>query len=221
MSTQPSVAAEVVADLAAHAEGTTARDIAARLGRGYSTVGKALNALESDGQAHRLTGGDHQTPARWFPHGLDATVSPQDPPAIDIAGTGGDGNPDTATISTSDSTGESGTEVDSEQAAPSGTAVTPDEPEPGNAARGKAAAAPAKDTSLTLAGQPRLGKGGLEKAVAAFFADHPGEDFSPYKVGQHLDRSPGAVHNAIGKLCVAGDLTKAGDSPARYRHARS
>ncbi|WP_129665753.1 hypothetical protein [Phytoactinopolyspora endophytica] len=65
----------------------------------------------------------------------------------------------------------------------------------------------------------RLRRGALRDMVAEYLAAHPGEEFGPTAIGHALDRSSGAVANALAKLVVAGQVVQIGERPARYATA--
>lgn len=65
----------------------------------------------------------------------------------------------------------------------------------------------------------RLAKGALRGLVEDFLRDHPGQDFSPSRIGKELNRSSGAVHNALEKLAAAGYALRTSDKPKRFRVA--
>ncbi len=62
----------------------------------------------------------------------------------------------------------------------------------------------------------RLGKGALRGMVEDFLTGHPGEQFSPNKIAKELDRSAGAVFNALEKLVTDGWAVRTNDAPKRY-----
>ncbi len=63
---------------------------------------------------------------------------------------------------------------------------------------------------------PRLGKGALRGMVEDFLTEHPSEEFSPNKIGKQLNRSAGAVFNALEKLVAGGWAVRTSDAPKRY-----
>lgn len=62
----------------------------------------------------------------------------------------------------------------------------------------------------------RLGRGALRKMVADYLQAHPGTEFGPVAIGKALDRSSGAVANALTKLVGDGTVEQTRESPARY-----
>ena len=69
-------------------------------------------------------------------------------------------------------------------------------------------------------GAPRLGRGELATLVVEFLAIHPTEAMGPVAVAKALERSGGAVANALGRLTEAGTVKQVGVRPRRYRLAR-
>lgn len=82
---------------------------------------------------------------------------------------------------------------------------TEDPPPP---AATEAAAAPEKTV--------RLGKGALRGMVEDFLRANPGKEFSPNAIGKALDRSSGAVFNALVKLVGDGYAVQTQDKPKRF-----
>ncbi|MFI6098201.1 MarR family transcriptional regulator [Lentzea sp. NPDC051213] len=75
------------------------------------------------------------------------------------------------------------------------------------------------DNEASDGGQPkkrRLPPGGLRGLVEDFLREHSGEEFSPNKIGKELDRSSGAVNNALEKLVVDGYAVMTNDKPKRF-----
>lgn len=66
----------------------------------------------------------------------------------------------------------------------------------------------------------RLGRGELAYLVVEFLALRPTEEVGPVAVAKALERSGGAVANALGRLAEAGTVKQVGDRPRRYRLAR-
>lgn len=66
------------------------------------------------------------------------------------------------------------------------------------------------------AGKPqRLAPGALRGMVEDYLRDHSGE-FSPNAIGKALNRSSGAVHNALEKLVESGYAVRTSDKPKKY-----
>ena len=96
---------------------------------------------------------------------------------------------------------------------PAGTENTvPAGPEDGretadHSADGSEAGAPAE----------RLGRGALGALVRDYLAARPGEELGPTQIGKALDRSQGAVSNALARLEAAGEAELVSAAPRRYR----
>ncbi|MFD7655363.1 MarR family transcriptional regulator [Actinosynnema sp. NPDC059797] len=65
-------------------------------------------------------------------------------------------------------------------------------------------------------GGGRLAPGALRGMVEDYLREHSGEDFSPNAVGKALNRSAGAVHNALEKLVEGGCAVRTSDKPKKY-----
>ena len=66
-------------------------------------------------------------------------------------------------------------------------------------------------------GAPRLRRGELTTLVVKFLSSRPTEAVGPVAVAKALERSGGAVANALGRLTEAGTVKQVGDRPRRYR----
>lgn len=73
-------------------------------------------------------------------------------------------------------------------------------------------------SKVNKTGQPKLGKGGLESLVVAHLAAHPKAEVTPSEMGNKLNRSSGAIGNALERLVKAGKAVRTSDRPRRYRH---
>jgi predicted transcriptional regulator len=192
--------------------------------------------------------GAHRAPDRWFAtrHTDDAAPASPDPepealspapaPTVghDLApepveeATAEPGDP--AIAQPSSASGEPGT---------SSSEDTPAEPEPAPVGQpatspdrqpvAPAAARPAKPakkspaTPVAPAAQPtgeerRLPKGALRTMVADHLAGNPDLVITASKLGKVLDRSSGAVANALDKLIEQGAVEQVGTKPRTFRH---
>lgn len=66
-------------------------------------------------------------------------------------------------------------------------------------------------------GVGRLGKGELADLVRRLLADHPKVDFGPSQIAKELDRSAGAIANALDKMTRDGAVELVQDKPKRYK----
>ncbi|RBO79812.1 hypothetical protein [Nocardia puris] len=104
--------------------------------------------------------------------------------------------------------------------APDTTAETPvaaptgDEPAAGApvppAAADNGAAADAESTA------ERLPAGALRGQVEDFLRENPGKEFTPHQIGKALNRSSGAVHNALVKLTDGGTARQTSTAPKKF-----
>ncbi|MFF9204365.1 MarR family transcriptional regulator [Streptomyces sp. NPDC014986] len=192
---------KALAALAEHS-GATAAEIARHAGIGGSTAGKALNTLESWNLAYREHGekdGARKTPDRWYHRPVEATP---------------------AHISD-----EAENPAPAEPEAPATQAPAPADnaadsaPEATEATEPHAPAPEAATQADTTAPTKRLARGGLRQMVYEYLEAHPGEEVTPSRLAKHLQRSAGAVANALAKLKDHGQADLVGESPRRYRLA--
>jgi len=77
----------------------------------------------------------------------------------------------------------------------------------------RAAAAGRKPRGTGTPGRP----GQLRDLVDAHLLAHPGTDFTPHQIGRVLDRSSGAVANALDRLTALGRAHLTSEKPRRYQ----
>jgi predicted transcriptional regulator len=65
----------------------------------------------------------------------------------------------------------------------------------------------------------KLGKGNLRGLVEEWLDEHPTEEITPSKLGKILDRSPGAIFNALQKLVEQGGAVQTSEKPRAYKAA--
>lgn len=200
---------KALAALAEHS-GATAAEIARHAGIGGSTAGKALNTLERWNLAYREHGekdGARKTPDRWHHRPVEATPAhisdeAETPAPADEAPAPAE--PEAPAADEAPTPAE-----DAADGAPEAAEATePQAPAP-EAATQADTAAPAK----------RLARGGLRQMVYEYLEAHPGEEVTPSRLAKHLQRSAGAVANALAKLKDHGQADLVGESPRRYRLA--
>lgn len=169
----------------------TAAELAKAAGIGASTARKTLARWAADNHAQREPSPDPRSADTW-----SATPSPADP----------NPNPDpippahvTERVEPSDH-GETGTE---EAAETPGAAQEPENSQPTLAESGEAK-------------PDKLPPGGLRGQVEDYLRDHPGESFTPHQIGKALERSSGAVHNALVKLAATGVADQTNDAPKKF-----
>lgn len=173
--------------------GATAATLASTAGVGRSTATKILSRWAAEGLAVRTDGKDQSVPVTWT---LRDDQTDGIPEVADTAK-----HVKAATGQESDD----GAEGEAEAPTPTGTdaKTVPDTTD---------APAPAPDSPKG----ERLPKGGLYDLVKAFLYEHPGESFGPAKIGTLLERSSGAVNNALEKMVTQGLAKKTCDAPKRF-----
>ena len=77
----------------------------------------------------------------------------------------------------------------------------------------------AKVNVINKSGLPKLGKGGLETQVLEHMARNPKSDYTPTDLARVLNRSGGAIANALAKFATQGKVTQTIERPRRYRLA--
>lgn len=65
-------------------------------------------------------------------------------------------------------------------------------------------------------GQPTLAKNALRTLVAEFLTTHPGHEFTAGTIARELNRSSGAVGNALAKLVTASEAVLVKETPMTY-----
>lgn len=63
----------------------------------------------------------------------------------------------------------------------------------------------------------RKTKGEIALQVLTFLEEHPGEDLSPYKIAQGIERFPGSVAWTCSAMARRGELVQIGEKPVTYR----
>lgn len=180
----------VMAALAQH-PGSTAAELADATGLGRSTITKTLAALATAGRVSRTAGqreGARRPPDTW--------TLPEN--TADPAGSGG------RQRRPADGARRTG----STQPVPTATTATTSADTPPDA--GHTDALPG-----TSAGR-RLRKGELNGLVLDFLARH-GQPITASAVGKAINRSGGAVANALERLETAGQVTRVSDKPRTYQ----
>ncbi|MDT0263770.1 MarR family transcriptional regulator [Jatrophihabitans lederbergiae] len=80
-------------------------------------------------------------------------------------------------------------------------------------------AAPGKATTAGGSATGRLSKGELGAMVVGYLISHPDDEVGPTVVARALNRSQGAVANALTKLVTTGEVELTSETPRRYRRA--
>jgi predicted transcriptional regulator len=186
---------------------STASELSDTAAIGKSTAAKILARWAGEGNVRRTCGiseGGRRAADRWSitktgdSAEVDVEVAPEPPPASESADTA---VPVTVDQSTDCAAG-AGPAVDHAPADVTADTVDEDGVSGGARAAGEKA--------------PRLAPGGLRGLVEDFLRDHSSEEFSPSRIGKELDRSSGAVHNALEKLVATGYAVQTNAAPKRY-----
>ncbi|MGI8311658.1 MarR family transcriptional regulator [Saccharopolyspora hattusasensis] len=182
--------------------GATTTDIAEAAGVGRSTAGKILATWAKDGSVTRISGigdGGRRSADCWTITHTDQITPPQGP----ASPTHDDTTPQPATVE----------EPSQPQSPGQNDASTAEEKESAEDAR---EASGVDDAPGPIIKGPRLSKGELRGMVEDYLTEHPGEEFSPNTIGKALNRSSGAVNNALEKLVADGYAVQTQDKPKRF-----
>ncbi|WP_338672643.1 helix-turn-helix domain-containing protein [Streptomyces sp. SCSIO 30461] len=98
---------------------------------------------------------------------------------------------------------------DNDAAAADGSPVSPTGPARLTATSEEASAVPG--------GKKRLAPGALRQMVIAHLTAHPGEEFTATRVSRVIEKSSGAIANALEKLVKQGIAEQVSDRPRTYR----
>lgn len=194
---------------------STSIDLASAARIGKSTAGKILAKWANEGSVTRTPGipesgrraadlwaiaNDHTSEARSEPTDAEATRTPE-----------------TTTAEADPTNGESTdtTTADAEAATDTTEPTLVDPPRDDTTGQRGPNATPATDNS-TRETTPRLAPGALRGMVEDYLRDRLGEQFSPNAIGRALNRSSGAVNNALEKLVAEGTAVKTQEAPKRF-----
>ncbi|MFE3410307.1 hypothetical protein ACFXMT_18850 [Streptomyces mirabilis] len=220
-------AIHVYTQLVAFTDPATVDDVAQAADTARSSTFKALVALEKRSLAHRYRGiknGPDRRPDLWHAtHTAPAPTSeqpgaPEEPVAQAIAAPQAAAPaPDSSHLlrepyeSTAHGSDEKPDASASKGAASSG-------PPP---ARCSAALQPKDVTTATASpgGSSRLARGALRQLVIDHVNAHPGESFTATRISRVIDRSSGAVANALVTLSTQGLIEQVTDRPRTFRAA--
>ncbi|QBS41341.1 hypothetical protein DMB37_15625 [Nocardia sp. CS682] len=183
---------------------TTAAELADIAGIGASTARRILARWSTTGTVKRL----HRTNAR----GSDRWTIFLEPETTA-----------SATESSDDTAEDCGTAgPNTEIPEPDHDATT----EPGPETPSQPATDPTTDTesgdgdgSASADKPEKLAPGALRGQVEDHLRDNPDGEFTPHQIGKALERSSGAVHNALVKLTETGIATQTSTAPKKFRLA--
>lgn len=223
----------VYTQLVTFTEPATIDDIAHAAGTARSSTFKALTALEKRGLAFRDRGaknGPNRRPDLWrAPHTQPTAPEPEEPPTKKEAA---QPTTDSATISNTaaDTTEKPGTAPEPEEAPTDEPRKNCDSPTPDQAdetpahsvplpAQRTESASPPRPAPMTATagGTKRLAPGGLRQLVTDHLNAHPGESFTATRISRVIDRSSGAIANALVTLAKQGVAEQVTERPRTYR----
>jgi len=184
----------VYAALTAH-PGSTATELAEQAGVGRSTATKALVTLESAGHAHRTsaarTDSGRRAPDLWQPTATTKTPAPK--PAPVAADTPRATAPKAAPVPAAP--------ANKRPTAPTG-ATPPD---------------PAASRPPVAVPEGKLRNGQLTQLVMDQLSVDPAQEWTVRDLWKCLDRSQGAISNALERATIKGTAIRTSDAPRRYR----
>ncbi|WP_164716122.1 MarR family transcriptional regulator [Streptomyces sp. WAC 06738] len=213
----------------------TAADLARATGLGRSTATRALAYLEQHGLAVRTRGqleGGRRTPDRWEPapeqatqphttEHTETTPEPDPNPALAKEDTEQDkaDAPLADTAQPVENTAAAATDGhNATHPTPDGTRPHADGAPATSPTPGRPTAAPESDTPPTPApAAGRLAPGALREQVLRHLQTHPTEEFTATQISRVIERSSGAIANALATLTTKGLAERVTDTPRRYR----
>lgn len=209
----PPAARAVYAALSAH-PGSTATELADKAGVGRSTATKALATLEAAGHVRRTstarTDSARRAPDIWQPAASTSTRA---------------GSPVSTATRTSTSPGTA--QAAARRATPTprvtapNTATTPAvrAQEPAIAPAPVAAPRPAPTRPAVALPAGKLRNGELTQLVMNQLGADPAQEWTVRDLWKILDRSQGAISNALERATLRGTVIRTCDAPRRYRLA--
>ncbi|MGW1913245.1 hypothetical protein ACWCQS_21545 [Streptomyces sp. NPDC002076] len=217
----------VYTQLVAFTDPAPVDDIAQVADTARSSTFKALVALEKRNLAHRDRGiknGPDRRPDLW--HAIHTGPAPtfeqpgarEDPvtQAIDAAREGAPAPDSSHPMKEPYEPPAQGTDEKSDASASQRTASSAPPPAQSPAALQPNAATPA---TTSPGGSRRLARGALRQLVIDHLNAHPGESFTATRISRVIDRSSGAVANALVTLSTQGLIEQVTDRPRTYRAA--
>ncbi|MFF4960947.1 hypothetical protein ACFY2Z_28560 [Streptomyces sp. NPDC001222] len=212
----PPAIINVYTQLIAFTEPATVDDIAQAAAAARSSTFKALVALEKRGLAHRDRGiqnGPNRRPDLWRATLTDPIATSYQAPAAEEPV-----EPATDPETEPDAPANDKPNNNSEAPQPEQAAPTASKPVPAQHTGPTEPTSPAPSTSLP-AGNKRLAPGGLRQLVIEHLNARPGEAFTATRISRMIDRSSGAIANALATLAEQGLAEQVTDRPRTYRAA--
>lgn len=217
----------VYTQLVAFTEPATVDDIAQAAQTARSSTFKHLVALEKCGLAHRDRGihnGPNRRPDLWRATHTEPGPTPDEVPTHEelpmpapVTAPAGDPTTDTTDQHREPDTPPAG-EPEENSDVPEAAQAAPAAALPAQRTAPAEPASPAPITSLP-GGNKRLAPGGLRQLVIDHLNAHPGEAFTATRISRMIDRSSGAIANALVTLAKQGIAEQVTDRPRTYRAA--
>ncbi|MEV8320429.1 helix-turn-helix domain-containing protein [Streptomyces sp. NPDC059900] len=216
--------------------GTTGAELALATGLGRSTAGKALVTLEEHGLAIRTPGGHEgarRTPDRWNPAPVGACRE-QQTPTDEGSEPDGDGADTEATASapeavTTTHPSDTPQDITPDSLTEAEAADNAEDPNGGKDAEVANATATAREAehpvvpmaAASIGQRARLAPGGLRQMVIDHLQAHPAEAFTATKISRVIEKSSGAIANALVTLTRQGISEQVTERPRTYRLAET
>ncbi|MCC9738487.1 hypothetical protein [Streptomyces sp. MNU89] len=93
--------------------------------------------------------------------------------------------------------------------------------QPLHGAVGQRPTPPGMAAPYAASGKKRLAPGGLRQMVIDHLTAHPGEAFTATKISRQIEKSSGAIANALATLAAQGVAEQVSEKPRTYRLATS
>ncbi|NEW36529.1 hypothetical protein GV791_28810 [Nocardia cyriacigeorgica] len=194
--------------------GFATAELAGAAGIGVSTARRALSRWETAGVARSHSDPESPRAAKtWTTAAPAAAPEPAAPEPADPEPATSEPAAEMNTTNADSSAPATPAPADPGQAITAVAGPTGDDcadPAPATPEGGDDAAAAQQESG------PRLRSGALRGHVEDFLRDHPDEDFSPHQIGKALNRSSGAVHNALVTLTKGGTAQQTSTAPKRF-----
>ncbi|MEV0598480.1 helix-turn-helix domain-containing protein [Streptomyces sp. NPDC050315] len=215
--------AAIYTELFSLTEKATVAELALAAGLGRSTTGKALATLEDHGLAVREPGGHRATgrvPDRWSLAQPDTPAGPEADGVIDSLA--GDTTPDDSPALVEQPNTSAECSVPNEDTSEATTSENPPGDQHGPDEAGGSASTPAPEVAdLTAPARSshkrRLEPGALRQMVLAHLEAHPGVAFTATRISRVIEKSSGAIANALQKLVHQQLVEQVTDRPRTFR----
>ncbi|MEV0117695.1 hypothetical protein AB0H77_31415 [Streptomyces sp. NPDC050844] len=209
--------------------GSTGAELALAAGFGRSTAGKALVALEEHGLAVRTPGGHEgarRIPDRWSPAPTPTREEAETPtakisePSAKGTDTGTAAATSTSVTATGDVAHDDATDTAVAGADSADDVEAPDEEGEGET-QPERPDEPKAMTTAPVGQRVRLAPGALRQLVIDHLEAHPAEAFTATKISRVIEKSSGAIANALVTLTKQGITEQVTEQPRTYRLAGS